>query len=472
MAKYDRLTAQDAAFLYAESPVAHMHVASLAIFEDPGFTEEELSAHLESRLHLVPRFRKRIAWVPAQQGRPVWVDDPHFDIRYHLRYTGLPRGGGEREALTLVGRIISQPLDRSRPLWEMWVFELPGKRMGVIQKTHHCLIDGMSGVDLGTVALDLSPRPPPMERPPRWAPEPAPSAGRLLRDALVERWTQPREIARSIHSWTGPQRAALRNVMAVGQGVLSLGKSRLMERAPVTSLSQPIGRHRRFDIVRIPLDEVKHMKNRFGCTVNDVVLALVTGGLRRLLECRGESLDGLLMKATVPVSVRDPSRRMTYGNTVHMLSTDLPVGEANPRRRVEFIRRHMAGLKESNRAIGADFWARLGEYAPPTVLALAGRATALHRGVNLVIANVPGPQFPLYLKGGRLLEAFPAVPIMGTTSIAVAVLSYDGQLSFGLTGDYDVVPDLHVLAAGIAAARDELRELVTPGQVQSTLQTG
>jgi diacylglycerol O-acyltransferase / wax synthase len=465
MPKPDRLSAQDAAFLYAESPVAHMHVASLAIFEDRGLSEPELSAHLESRLHLVPRFRKKIAWVPAQQGRPVWVDDPHFDLRYHLRYTGLPRGGGEREALTLLGRIMSQPLDRTRPLWEMWVFELPERRMGVIQKTHHCLIDGMSGVDLSTVLLDLSPSPPPMEAPPRWVPEPAPTPARLLRDALVERWTQPREIARSVGTWTSPQRQAIRRVLAVSQGALSFGRARLMERAPLTSLSQPIGSHRRFEIVRVPLDAIKRIKRYFGCTVNDVVLALVTGGLRRLLEQRGDRVSGLLLKASVPVSVRDRSRRMTYGNVVHMLSADLPVGEPNPRRRLELIRAHMAGLKESNQAIGADFWARLGEYAPPTILALAGRASAAQRGVNLVAANVPGPQFPLYLRGGRLLEAFPAVPIMGTTSLTVAVLSYDGQLSFGLTGDYDVVPDLHVLADGIDAARTELERLATPGVI-------
>jgi len=467
MPEYERLSAQDAGFLYAESPVAHMHVGSLAVFENKGLSEEELNAHIESRLHYVPRFRKKLAWVPAHQGRPVWVDDPHFDIRFHMRYTGLPRGGGEREALKLMGRIMSRPLDRQRPLWEIWIFELPDNRMGLIQKTHHCLIDGISGVDIGTVLLDLMKHPPPGEQPPEWKPTTTPSRGRLLVDALVERYTKPAEIYRSWRAATRPQRELVKRAVEIGQGVFSFGRA-AFERAPITSLTKPIGPHRRFEIVRMRLEDVKKIKNRFGCTVNDIVLTLVTAGIRRLLVSRGDYVDGLVLKAMVPVSVRDPSKRMTYGNMVSMMTADLPVGEPDPRRRVEVVREGMAGLKESKQAIGADFWVKLSEYAPPTILALAGRATvSLQRMVNVIVTNVPGPQFPLYLKGGQMLEAFPCVPIAGTASLGIAILSYNGHLFFGLNGDWDVVPDLDQLARGLEESAKELADAVTPARLDS-----
>lgn len=444
-----------------------MHVGTLAIFEDRGLSEEQLNAHLASRLHLVPRFRKKIAWVPMQQGRPVWVDDPHFDIRFHVRYTGLPKPRGEREALQLMGRVMSRPLDRQRPLWEMWVFDLPDQRFGIIEKTHHCLIDGVSGVDFGTVILDLLPNTSSGDPPPQWEPAPAPSRRRMLLDAMVERVTQPQEIMHSWRSLMQPPRALIRHTLDVGKGVIAFGRANLT-RAPVTSLTQPIGSHRRFDIVRMQLDDVKQVKNRFGCTVNDVVLAVVTGGLRRLLLSRGDAIDGLDLKAMVPVSVRDTSQRMTYGNMVSMVTAELPVGEARPHRRVALIRDRMAGLKESSEAVGADFWAKLSEFAPPTILSLAGRALALQRTVNLVITNAPGPQFPLYLKGGRMLEAFPCMPIHGTTSLGVAVLSYNGQLNVGLTGDLDIVPDLHIFASGIEQSIRELCALSSPANIRAT----
>jgi len=214
------------------------------------------------------------------------------------------------------------------------------------------------------------------------------------------------------------------------------------------------------------LEEVKRIKNRFGCTVNDVVLAVVTGGLRKLLVTRGDAVEGLVLKAMVPVSVRDPSRRMTYGNMVSMMSADLPVGEPDPGKRVQFVRERMAGLKESKQAVGADFWVKLSEYAPPTVLSLAGRAAfGLQRMVNVIVTNVPGPQAPLYLHGGQMLEAFPCVPIAGTASIGVAVLSYNGQLDFGLVGDWDIVPDLDVLARGIEEGLRELERATGAGEI-------
>jgi WS/DGAT/MGAT family acyltransferase len=216
------------------------------------------------------------------------------------------------------------------------------------------------------------------------------------------------------------------------------------------------------------LEDVKRIKNRFGCTVNDIVLAIVTAGIRRLLLSRGDQVDGLVLRAMVPVSVRDPSKRMTYGNMVSMMTADLPVGEADPVARVEIVREGMAGLKESKQAIGADFWVKLSEYAPPTVLALAGRATAaLQRMVNVIVTNVPGPQFPLYLKGGQMLEAFPCVPIVGTASLGIAILSYNGSLFFGLNGDWDAVPDLEVLAKGLEESMRELEGIAQGSRVGS-----
>lgn len=467
MDNFERLSPVDASFLYAESPVSHMHVGSLTIFENVGLTEADLNAHIESRLHFVPRFRKKLAWVPAVIGRPAWVDDPHFDLRFHVRYTGLPRPGGEREALQLMGRVMSRPLDRRRPLWELWVFELPENRLALVHKTHHCLIDGISGVDLGTVMLDLSRNPPPSDPPPLWSPREAPGRERLFFDALVQRYTKPKELFRAVESVVKPSRAAVGRAAALTRGMVASRRTHL-EPPSIMSLAEPIGPHRRFDIVRISLDDAKELKNRFNCTVNDVVLALVTGGLRKLLLKRGEYLDGIVLQAMVPFSVRDPFERMGYGNVVSMVTADLPVGEPNPRRRIEFVRSRMAGLKESKEAVGADFWVKLSEYASPTVLGLASRATALgNRPVHAIVTNVPGPQTPLFLLGGQMLEVFPSIPIAGTTALGIAVLSYNGQLGFGLTGDWDVVPDLDVLARGIEEALVELKSAAQPGRVQT-----
>ena len=457
----ERLSAQDASFLYVESPVAHMHVGSLAIFDNFELSEQEINRHIESRLKYVPRFRKKLRWVPFGLDWPVWVDDPHFDVRFHIRHTGLPKPGGERDALRLMGRIMSTPLDRQRPLWEMWVFDLPDGKKGLIQKTHHCLIDGVSGVDLGTVLLDLSPDVPKASDVERWTPEPLPSKGELLAQSLRERFTRPAGVVRTLKEAVGRPRELAARASDVAKGVVAFGKSSF-EWAPKTSLSAPIGAHRRFEIVRTDLAAVKAVKNHYGCTVNDVVLAMVAGGVGKLLSARGDDIDGLVLKAMVPVSVRDPSRRMTYGNMVSMMTAELPVGEQNPRKRLDLVRQSMAGLKDSKQAVGADFWVKLSEYALPTVLSLAGRAAALQRMVNLVVTNIPGPQFPLYLCGGRLLEAFPCVPILGTASIGVAVLSYCGMLNFGLTGDWDVVPDLKILAEGIEESLSDLSSELKP----------
>lgn len=454
---FQRLSGQDATFLYAESPVAHMHVGSIGIFERIGLSEDEFGRHIESRLHLVPRFRKRLAWVPAGLGRPVWVDDPHFDIRYHVRYTGLPEPAGIDEAKRLMGRVMSRPLDRKRPLWEMWVCDLPDNKTALIQKTHHCLIDGVSGVDVGTVMLDVGPDVPATQGPP-FVPETQPTKRQLMRTALVDAVRSPTEavtLLRDNLRKTGERPAEVRRQAEdLAKGVVAWGKATL-DFAPRTSLDVKIGAHRRFDTVRASLADVKRIKNRHGCTVNDVMLATVAGGLGHFFRARGEQPAGLIMKAMVPVSVRDPSQRFTYGNKVSMMAAELPVGEADPAARIAFVRERMRGLKESKQAVGAEFWVKMSEYAPPTVLALASRSIAMQRIVNFVVTNVPGPQFPLYLRGSRMLEAYPCVPLIGTASIGIAILSYDGEVNFGLLGDWDAMPDLDALADGLRRALAE-----------------
>ncbi|MCC6897609.1 MAG: wax ester/triacylglycerol synthase family O-acyltransferase [Polyangiaceae bacterium] len=460
MSRFERLSALDCAFLYAESPTAHMHVGSLLFFEDNGIGEADIFDHIQSRLHYVPRFRKKVRFVPGGLHRPVWVDDPHFDLRFHVRWTGLPKPRGEREALALMGRVMSQPLDRQKPLWEMWVFDLEDGRRGLIQKTHHCLIDGVSGVDLGTVLLDFAPDAP-RTAPEPWSAEPEPSDAELTRDALLELRERPRQLRdAALRVWGDPE---ARDHLAdkareVLDGIKSFGRA-AAEVMPRTSLNAQLGAHRRYQVVRLSLSDVKRVRKRHDCTVNDVVLSLVTSALRKLLLARGERVEGLVMKAMVPVSVRDASQARTWGNKVSMIAAELPVGEADPVARLARLRDRMTDLKRSRQAVGAEFWVQLGEYAPPTLLSLVGRAVALQRMVNLVVTNVPGPQFPLYLRGARMLEAFPYVPVFAQNPLGVAVLSYDGALGFGLTGDWDAVPDLDLFAAAI---RDALAELDEP----------
>jgi diacylglycerol O-acyltransferase len=463
MPTFDRLPPLDSSFLYVESPTAHMHVGSVAFLSDPGLSEEEITSHVESRLGLVPRYRQKIAWVPGNQGRPVWVDDTHFDIKNHVVFTGVPKPGTEREVLRLASRLLSRPLDRRRPLWEIWVVHTSNDRIALISKSHHCLVDGISAVDIGTAIMDLTADAPAVAGEP-FTPRPEPSRAELLTDALVERMTQPREIFRSVRAATRTPRAIAKKGLEVAQGLLSQAQEG-MSVAPKVSFTRQIGPHRRFDIVRMSLKDIKAIKNHFGCTVNDIVLAIVTGALRRLLHSRGEPTEGLSLRAMVPVSFRSDSERNTYGNKVSWVMADLPLALDDPRERVAFLHRSMKHLKESRQAVGAEFWFKLSEYAPPTVLALAGRAAAFQRMCNLVVTNIPGPQFPLFFRGGQMLDAFPVVPIMGTTSLGVAILSYDGQLNFGINADWDLFPDLGVLVAGLTEARDELLQLASPPPV-------
>jgi WS/DGAT/MGAT family acyltransferase len=456
----DRLSALDAAFLHIEDARPgrpHMHVASVMTFEGDPPAYDDLLESLEERLHLVPRYRQRLAFVPYDQGRPVWVDDPHFNLRYHLRHTGLPHPGTDEQLKALAGRVFSQRLDRRRPLWEIWLVEgLEGGRFALVAKTHHALVDGVSGVDLATVLFDVSPEPspvPPPERP--WYPRPAPGRSQLLADALAERLTVPGEAARAVRALT---RAPRRIAGEVAQSAAGVGAalSTLLRPAPPSPLNVPIGPHRRYTWVDADLRQFKAIKNELGGTVNDVVLSAVALALGRTLRRHGHPTDDLVLRAMVPVSVRADVERGALGNRVAAMYAPLPVGVEDPEEVHRRVHEAMAGLKESGQAVGAQVLTQLGDFAPPTILSQAARTQARTRWFNVVVTNVPGPQFPLHVLGRRLLRLYPVVPLSLNQALGIAIMSYDGTLCFGLLGDYDAMADLEEVADDLRTAVAQL----------------
>ncbi len=434
-----------------------MHVAGCMVFNGSPPAYDDLVAQIVSRLHLVPRYRQRLAFVPLGQGRPVWVDDPHFNVNFHVRHSALPQPGGDAQLKRLAGRVFSQALDRSRPLWELWLVEgLADDRFALLSKTHHALVDGISGVDIATVLFDSSPEPMPVAAPDReWVPRPLPSDAQLLADALLERATVPGEIARGVRAaLRGPRQIASRLGQALG-GVSAVARAGL-QAAPASPFNVRIGPHRRFTWVRGDLSEFKTVKNALGGTVNDVVLASVAGALGRYLRLHGEPTDDLVLKAMVPVSVRADVERGALGNRVAAMWAPLPVGLTDPVQRLLTIGRDMDGIKDSGQAVGAQVLTELSGFAPPTIMAQAARLQARQRLFNIVVTNVPGPQFPLYMLGRQLEAMYPMVPLAENTALGIAIMSYDGQLNFGLNADYDALPDLEALADELRASIEEL----------------
>jgi diacylglycerol O-acyltransferase / wax synthase len=457
MTDANRLTALDSSFLHIERGGAHMHVAACATFEGPPPSHEELIDAIGSRLHLVPRYRQRLAFVPFGQGRPVWVDDPHFNPAYHVRHTALPAPGDEEQLRRLTGRVFSQALDRSKPLWEVWLVEgLTDGRFALLSKTHHALVDGISGVDIITVLFDSSPEPMPVAPADHeWVPRPLPHDSQLLADALLERATVPGEIARGIRAALRGPRAVVKRVGSALVGVGAMAWAGLQP-APPSIFNVPVGPHRRFTWVRGQLSDFKAIKNELGGTVNDVVLAVVTGALGRYMRLHGEATEGVELRAMVPMSTRADIERGALGNRVTAMWAPLPVGVTDPVRRLGMISAEMRVLKESGQAVGAEVLTALSGFAPPTIVSQAARLAARQRLFNLVVTNVPGPQTPLYLLGRRLDAIFPMVPLTSNTALGIAIMSYDGQLNFGLTTDYDGIPDVEVLAEELRSAIAEL----------------
>jgi diacylglycerol O-acyltransferase / wax synthase len=455
-----RLTGLDASFLHMENGGAHMHVAGLMLFDGEPPPYERLLEMTESRLHVVPRYRQKLAFVPFGQGRPRWVDDPHLNLRYHIRRTSLPRPGTEAQLRSLAGRVFSQPLDRDKPLWEMWLVEgvedgPDGPRFAMLSKTHHALVDGISGVDIVSVLFDATPDPPePPEGPPRWMPRPEPSQAQLLSEALLERATVPAEAARSLRALFRAPRNVVRGAgeSLVGVGAMAWAGLRPPPRSPYNTA---IGPHRRYAWVRASLDDIKSIKNSLGGTVNDVVLASVAGALGRHMTRRGAKLPETL-RALVPVSVRSDDERGALGNRVAAMMAPLPVGEKDPRQRLAVIAAAMQGIKRSGQAVGAQVLTELSGFAPPTLMAQGSRLVSTERFFNLVVTNVPGPQFPLYLMGRELREINPMVPLAKGQALGIAIMSYNGRMNFGLLGDWDAMGDLDAFAADLEASLEEL----------------
>jgi WS/DGAT/MGAT family acyltransferase len=449
MANPDRLTGLDSAFLHLEdhSP-AHMHVASVMVFEGKAPKYEEFVDHILSRLHLVPRYRQKLAFVPFGQGRPVWADDPHFNPRYHIRHTGLPSPEDETELKQLAGRVFSQRLDRSKPLWEMWlVAHMAGERFAVIAKTHHALVDGISGVDITTVLFDASPEPLQPPRPPApWVARPLPGQAKLLGDALLERSTVPGEMLRGARAVLRTPRKALSHLKETVVGVGATTLAGVSAPAPPSPFNVDITSHRRYTWVDGDLAQFKAIKNALGGTLNDVVLAVVSMALGRHMRAQGLDTEGLVLKAMVPVSVRADVERGALGNRVAAMWAPLPVGVPDPAECLAQVRLEMDGLKNSGQAVGAEVLTNLAGFAPPTILSQAARLQARQRFFNLVVTNVPGPQFPLYLLGRKLKALYPVVPLARRQALGIAVMSYDGHLGFGLLADYDALPELETIA--------------------------
>jgi diacylglycerol O-acyltransferase len=453
MANPDRLSALDSTFLHLEDDsTAHMHVASVMVFEGKAPTPQELVDHILSRLHLVPRYRQRLAYVPLGQGRPVWTDDPHFNPRYHIRHTALPRPADDAALKLLAGRLFSRRLDRSKPLWEIWLVQrMAGERFALIAKTHHALVDGISGVDITTVLFDADPGPggtaSSTSRPPMpWTARPLPGPAKLLGEALLERTTVPGEMGRGARALLrAPRRAASQ----IKDGLVSIGATALAginAPAPPSPFNVDIGPHRRYTFLDGDLAQFKAIKNSLGGTLNDVVLASVSLALGRYLRGQGLDTEGLVLKAMVPVSVRADSQRGALGNQVAAMWAPLPVGVEDPAVCLQQINREMESLKESGQAVGAQALVNLAGFAPPTILSQAARLQARQRFFNLVVTNVPGPQFPLYVLGRRLQVLYPVVPLARRQALGIAVMSYDGHLGFGLLADYDALPGLEGIA--------------------------
>lgn len=462
---YDRLTALDASFLALESPGVHMHVGSVGILdpgplarEDGSLDFDQILRVTEAGLFRAPRFRQKLGSTPITD-HPVWVDDPHFNVLYHLRHTSLPMPGDERQLKRLVGRIMSQKLDRSKPMWEMWFVEgLEGGRCAVVSKVHHCLIDGISGVDLLSAFMgpDPSHRPEVIDH--RWLPRPAPSPVRLLSDEVTRRLSLPRRLAgtmaRSLRRPSDALGEARHTAVGFAEGVADS-----LSPASDTPFNVPIGPHRRFDWTRFDLGVAREVKTRFGGTLNDVLLGCVAGAARSFLEGRGVDVSELDFRVFIPVSTRTSEERGKLGNRVSMMMVPIPVSEPDPRVRMERIIEQTSTRKSSGRSEGTELLEELSDWTLTSLLTGMSRLSATRRSYNMVVTNVPGPQFPVFLSGARLCESYPLVPLFENQALGIALFSYDKSIHWGFNADWDAIPDLHDFVLAVDREFEVLRKL-------------
>jgi WS/DGAT/MGAT family acyltransferase len=424
----DRMSSLDATFLHVEDDVTHMHIASTLIFDGPPPRYEELLSMIEGKLQFVEKYRKIVQFVPFNLGRPVWVDDPHFHLEYHVRHTALPAPGGSDELRRLIGRVMGQQLDRNRPLWELWMVEgLDDGQWAIMSKVHHCMVDGVSGTELLTVVLDADPDPVRPDAAP-WHPAAAPSAVGLALEAVGAMAFSPFEQMRAVRAASRVPRHAVDQLREAGQGLAGLAG--LIRPTVASSLNGPIGPHRRYDWAETTVDDIKRVRKGLGGSFNDVVLTAITGGFRTLLESRGEPIDRVL-RSMVPVSVRPRDARGvavgdgSMSNKVSAMFAELPVSLADPADRLHAVSAQLANLKESRQAVAGEALTSLSGFAPPALLALGARIVTktAQRNVNTVTTNVPGPQIPLYVLGRRMRSAYPYVPLAGQIRIGIAIFS-------------------------------------------------
>jgi len=440
--------------------VSHMHIGALVRAQGPAPPYEEFLDSIRARLHYVPRYRQRLVYPPASTGRPLWADDADFNLEYHVRHTALPAPGSDEQLMNLVARVFSQQLDRSKPLWELWLVEgLADGGFALLSKSHHAMIDGIAGVDLGTVLFDLGPEGrPPEEGLEPWTPDPEPSPLDLLTAGIAGMTKASLGVAaKALHSLSRPERALEEAAIAaegVGEIVWAAANP-----APPSPLNVEIGPHRRFAGVACELADFKAVKNAFGGTVNDVVLTVVAGALRHWLHSRGVRTQGLELRALVPVSVRGRDDRNGAGNRLAVMRGPLPVYVEDPVERLGVVREAMDDLKESKQAVGAEVLTSMQQFAPPTILAQASRLNFSTRLFNMLVTNVPGPQFPLYVQGREMTSVFPIAFLPKDHALAIAIMSYNGQMNFGLLGDYDAMPDLDAFGEAIESALAELASL-------------
>ena len=468
-AYHERLTALDATFLGVEDRCSHMHIGSVGVFEGGPAAGPGGSLDLDRIHHLVsvvldgvPRYRQRVETIPGL-GHPVWVDDASFNLHYHLRHTRLPLPGDERQLKRLVGRLMSQQLDRGKPLWETWFIEgLAGDRFAVVSKVHHCMVDGIGGVEMTTATMRAEPGPDPrFDAPPRpFVPRPMPAGRELVLAELRHRLGGAAGFfGGAARALMAPGRAA-QTVSGTMEGLAaSFGAG--LRPASATPLNVAIGPHRRFDWTTMDLATVKAVKTRLGGTINDVVLAVVAGAMRRYLGGHGVEVDRLDFRAMVPVNLR--AGYEGAGNRVASVVARLPVDEPDPRQRLERVRREMEAVKHSHQVEAVQALEDITDWSFTTLLSQTNRLATMSQPFNLVVTNVPGPQFPLYFLGARMLECYPLMPIAQYQALGIALFSYDGGLFWGFNADWGAVPDLHDL---VRAVDDEFRLLATAADLE------
>lgn len=452
---YDRLSAQDNSFLVVETDHVPMHVAAIGIYKTcdlagphGGVDIRKLKRALQAQLHRIPRYRQKLQWVPIEQ-RPVWVDDEHFNIDYHVRHAALPQPGGIEELKKLTARITTRRLDRTRPLWEMWVIEgLSEDRFAMVTKIHHCMVDGQSGADVAQILMSPSPEHESADARP-FRPRPSPSGRELLWDAVQRRLTLPIKLASELNHFREESDDMMTEVGTRVKAVADLAGWGLAPSSS-TPINGSLSPHRRVDWLTLPLADVKRAKNALGCTVNDIVIATVTGAVRQYLIHRGVDPDHVDFRVSAPVSVRRDDEQGKLGNRVSAWIISLPLEESNPLKWVSRVNKVTSELKKSRQALAIDMVMATAEYLPPSWMGLAARAAS--GPINMIVTNVAGPQFPLYLLGAKLLELHPQVPLMEGTGLGIALMSYDGKLHVGLNADYEMVPDLGIFTALVAQA--------------------